>query len=268
MVRGQCPPGSAAGGISVEGGAISNVRLTPGDQCDSDADVTTEKAVRMRMEDFRDLRTRIQALRYELAGERMMLAAIRFGLTLERCANFDPAQPRDELGRWTDGGGNSSIGSRDPSEGDRTRAAGSPDWGSIDLRMEEGPAGGHTIARHVGKSDEELLALASADLTSGTARKRGEVRAGSFETLDGANVFVDEALRSNADRVASVGSGLSPASAIYESFDRPTGREVVLDVMDRNVRFRTTYGVAVFIIHDPGRLRGYRIHTAYPMNFD
>jgi hypothetical protein len=34
------------------------------------------------------------------------------------------------------------------------------------------------------------------------------------------------------------------------------------------VHYRETSGVAVVLIHDPGRLRGFRIHTAYPMNFD
>ena len=46
----------------------------------------------------------LAALRAQLAGHAVMLAAIRLQLLLRK-ANFNPAQLRDELGRWTGEGG-------------------------------------------------------------------------------------------------------------------------------------------------------------------
>lgn len=50
-------------------------------------------------------------LAHELSRQRWHLSALRFELALvkfvlwQRKANFNPAQPRDEIGRWTDAGG-------------------------------------------------------------------------------------------------------------------------------------------------------------------
>ena len=50
----------------------------------------------------------LAALRAELAGHAVMLAAIRLQLLLRK-ANFNPAQLRDAIGRWTENGGGGGL---------------------------------------------------------------------------------------------------------------------------------------------------------------
>ena len=50
----------------------------------------------------------LAALRAELAGHAVMLAAIRLQLLLRK-ANFNPAQLRDAFGRWTEDGGEDGL---------------------------------------------------------------------------------------------------------------------------------------------------------------
>ena len=52
----------------------------------------------MRPDNPRDIETRIRALGWEIAADRVILAGLRLLLLLERRANFDPAQPRDDWG--------------------------------------------------------------------------------------------------------------------------------------------------------------------------
>lgn len=108
--------------------------------------------------DFTDIETR--ALRSRLAGDRVILAGLRLLLLLERRANFDPAQPRDGQGRWTDTGWSSiaRVGDPNAAPDGRVQVAGPFDYGTVDLRFEEGYEGGHAVREHVGKSEAYMPA--------------------------------------------------------------------------------------------------------------
>ncbi|MCE1238010.1 MAG: hypothetical protein LWW93_16800 [Hyphomicrobiales bacterium] len=229
----------------------------------------------MNHADPRDFETRVQALRCRLAGDRAILSGLRFLLALERRAHFDPSQPRDDLGRWRDTGLSTTRPVVDPeakppgtSVGDRVRVAGPFDWGPVDLQYEEGVGDAHTLKLHVGMTDDQLAVEAVFNLSTSRARKIGEARAGTFDTVESANAFVNATLKANVDMVLAVGSGVVPYKPVYLELGTKTGREAIASLAQGTVHYRETSGVAVVLIHDPGRLRGFRIHTAYPMNFD
>ncbi len=223
--------------------------------------------------DFTDIETR--ALRSRLSGDRVILAGLRLLLLLEWRANFDPAQPRDGLGRWTGTGWSSTARLGDPdaetpdagADG-RVRVAGPFDWGPVDLRFEEGYEGGHTIARHVGKTSDELAARVAWEASRSDRIPRKGWRAGTFSSLASANDLVGRALEANASIVAAVGSGVLPNAPIKYNFGRTTGFEAHLDTKVGPVHFRETNGIHVYIIHDSNLLKGFRIHTAYPISMD
>ena len=136
---------------------------------------------------------------------------------------------------------------------------------SVILREEEGP--GHTLRDHAGKSDLEIEA---------EFKRRGydtpyvsfvPMRLGSFASEESANDLVNRTLERNKATVDMVASGELPDAFVTTRFGSITGREIFRP--DRNEAyyyFRNTYGVGVYIIHDPGSSRGYRVHTAYPRN--
>lgn len=222
-----------------------------------------------------DFETRLQALRCRLAGDRVVIAGLRVLLALDRRANFDPSQPLDDHGRWTDTGLSTTFRVVDPEAkpagtpvDDRVRVAGPFDWGPVDLQYEEGVGDAHTLKLHVGMTDDQLAVEAVFNLSTSRARKIGEARAGTFDTVGSANAFVNATLKANADMVLAVGSGVVSYKPLYLELGTKTGREAIASLAQGTVHYRETSGVAVVLIHDPGRLRGFRIHTAYPMNFD
>lgn len=81
-------------------------------------------------------------LSYGLTSRALSTKLIALRLALE--THFNPDQPRDELGRWTDSGGDDDA-QVELVQGDRLE--GFP----VDLREEE-ERGGDTISGHVGKS--------------------------------------------------------------------------------------------------------------------
>jgi hypothetical protein len=83
-------------------------------------------------------------LRSDLAHLKLLVAELRLRLRLN--GGFNPDQPRDDRGRWTD----TSAGTR------LAQAEGSERYSVI--LAEEEARGGHAIRSHVGKSDAELLA--------------------------------------------------------------------------------------------------------------
>jgi len=205
----------------------------------------------------------------------VILAGLRLLLLLERRANFDPAQPRDGQGRWTDTGWSSTARVGDPwaetpgagADG-RVRVAGPFDYGSVDLRSVEGYEGGHTISRHVGKTPEELAARVAWESSRSDRTPRKGWRAGTFSSLAAANDFVERAPLANSAIVEAVGIGVLPNAPIKFDFGRSTGFEAVLDSKTGPVRFRETNGVHIYIIHDKNLLKGFRIHTAYSINLE
>jgi hypothetical protein len=138
----------------------------------------------------------------------------------------------------------------------------------IDLLKEEAPRGvGHTIAEHVGKSDDELLEVINRKTWTPAATLTGH-RQGSFDSIGIAQDLVNRTLDApeNAARIADVVSGKQVADLITSRFDFITGREWYRPEPDDSPYLRVTSGVGVVILHDPGVPRGYRVLTAYPRN--
>ena len=130
-------------------------------------------------------------LRYDIAYIRLLVADLRRHLALK--TGFNPDQPRDDHGRWTDAGGGTQV-----AEGARPYSV---------LLAEEEARGGHAIRTHVGKSDEELLATLRAmriDTPFVTIAKDAQ---SSFNSLGSANDFVNRVLETKSPMVDLVASG-------------------------------------------------------------
>ncbi|TXM67410.1 hypothetical protein FV226_21945 [Methylobacterium sp. WL12] len=93
----------------------------------------------------------------------------------------------------------------------------------------------------------------------------GMRRDGSFESVESANDYVNRTLEQNAAEVDDVASGKKSRAFLTSRFGYRTGREAYT-AGQIEPYLRTTYGVGMYIVHDPGSSRGYRIHTAYPRN--
>ena len=138
---------------------------------------------------------------------------------------------------------------------------------SVVLADEEAPKGiGHTIRDHVGKSDDELLeALQRRRFDTPGVSFIGK-RQGSFTSLEAANDFVNRTLERNRSTVDLVATGKLDEEFITARFGYVTGREAFRPSPDADPYMRNTYSVGVFIRHDPGANRGYRVFSAYPRN--
>lgn len=227
----------------------------------------------MKHADPRDFETRVRALRCRLAGDRAIIAGWRLLLALERRANYDPSQPRDDLGRWRDTGLSTTPNVADPdatpqgaSTGERIRVAGPFDWGPVDLRDEEGQDGAHTIGQHVGKTDEKLLARVRGDAWFGFSLDVVRFRDGAFSSLDSANKLVNATLGRNADIVEDVAAGRRSDAFVTAEFGSVTGREAYRNSSRSSPYMRTVTGVGVYIVHSSRTPRGFRVITAYPRN--
>jgi uncharacterized protein YukE len=89
----------------------------------------------------------------------------------------------------------------------------------VDLLNEE-KRGGHTIERHVGRSDTYLLSRIA----------EGIEKAGTFKDLPSAQGLVNEVLRRNAYRLAWLYAHPNgPPLRLLESFTSPTGRVALLE---------------------------------------
>ena len=89
---------------------------------------------------------------------------------------------------------------------------------------------------------------------------------GSFLSLEAANDFTNRILQKNQTRVDAVASGATDEAWLPERFGYPTGKEAFHASADEPVYIRPTYYVGVLIRHDATSPRGYRVHTAYPLN--
>ena len=125
---------------------------------------------------------------------------------------FSPDQPRvpagnPDGGQWTDGGGGGGgindprvLSDADP-EGIRPyeQYAQNLDKRPVDLREEEA-RGGHALRKHVGKTDEELLASTTVDRGQTVTYRYARKINGSFASMESANDFVNRTLEQNRDR--------------------------------------------------------------------
>jgi hypothetical protein len=226
----------------------------------------------------------IQDLRCSLAALAFEFALLRLRVLLRR--GYDPDQPRvpagnPDGGQWTEGaGGGGGLGASDEDShvGDATdtRIAQNeePRRYSPDLREHESSNGGigHTIRRHVGRSDEDLVAEIEREWhrrEEGTTRVTvWEPRVGSFSSIESANDFINRVLQANRSDVDAVANGRVPKKTLLLRFGFPTGREAYRSDSDDAVAVRFTYAVKVVIVHDPASKFRYGIRTAYPWNED
>jgi HK97 family phage portal protein len=218
---------------------------------------------------------------------------------LER--RYSPSQPRvpagsPEGGQWASGGGGGSGTHITGSVGILNDAPGSTDGGadkrqvainadpnvasdageliqpaqeggrfSVDL-VEQEAQGGHAIARHVGRSKEQLIRQADRNRIGFGKRGIWEDRVGSFTSLLAANSLVNETLLKFQSIVHNVSSGKISFAELQAWFDRPTGYESYRRRYYDPVVIRDTFGVRVILIRDSRSARGFRIKTAYPNN--
>jgi hypothetical protein len=219
-------------------------------------------------QDLLRLQSEVKALRREFAQRRLSCALK---------AGFNPDQPRDELGRWTDtGGGNSDPRVMSDTVPDISWMPGAQyaqndtQRYSVNLAEEEAPVGiGHTIREHVGKTDAELIDVLRQEwrqvyLPEGRATYYLPAQ-GSFSSPISANDFVNQMLQDNRATVDAVANGQGEA-VLEKRFGYMTGKEAFRAAPDAEPYIRNTYGVRVVIRHDDRVERGYRVLTAFPMN--
>ena len=180
---------------------------------------------------------------------------------------FNPDQPRDDQGRWTDtGGGDGTTGS----DGELI-LTGSGGY-LVDMLEEEG-LGGHAIERHVAKPEDYLKAriLGSRTNIAGIVTF-GEARAGSFTSLEAANKLVNSIFSQNQEKVDAFVEGRFPSSLpfmlLFAQFDSPTGYEAYARNPRTQPVMRSTSGVTVLILRSDRTDKGYYVETAWPMNED
>jgi hypothetical protein len=191
-------------------------------------------------------------------------AVRRYNLALK----FRPDQLRvpagnPDGGQWTLAAG--STPGRGHNQGPPLAQEDSQRRNSVILGEEE-VRGGHAIRDHVGKSDEELMARVREDRGRAGIYSYARIRQGSFSSLESANDFVNRTLERNQADVNLVASGKAPNAFLTARFGYITGREAFRLGVYSSPYMRDTYGVGVFIVHDPSNARGFRVHTAYPRN--
>ncbi len=174
-------------------------------------------------------------LKAEIAAARVLVAGWRVQLLLRYNPDWD-RQPRraagnPEGGQWpTEGGGGNAAGGGTAGEATPTRIAQDTDSRrySINLLEEEAPIGvGHTIRKHVGKSDVELLQAIEANTYRGFVVSAIDYREGSFASLESANDLTNRVLQENKAIVDLVASGFEDELFVKERFGIVTGREAI-----------------------------------------
>jgi hypothetical protein len=186
-----------------------------------------------------------KAMMDELADLRADLEFLRLALRLVRLraeykANFDPDQPRDDDGRWTDGDGVAPDGTPVDFAADRRRAT----W-PIDLLDEEGDRGGLTIEKHVGKSDDALIRRLEGETYRTPFGIVYLPASGSFHSLQTANKLVNSTLSENSALVSLVANGILNNVAVDKEFSLVTGKEAYRSSSRSEPFIRETYGVRV-----------------------
>lgn len=205
-------------------------------------------------------------LRHEHAGLRLDLAALKLRRGFARKYREDqlrvPAGNGRESGQFADEDG-SSINNTD-----WTRVAQlDPRKGYTVNLTEEDARGGHTVERHVSKTDEYMLTEARRERPFGFGASIGTYRHGSFASLEDANDLTSRTLEQNGKIVDEVAKGIRDEEFVKTRFGYKTGREAIrLPQSGSQPHMRDTYGVGVLIRHDRTSPKGFRVHTAYPRN--
>ena len=202
----------------------------------------------------------------QISVEVRLLAA---HLRLEQ-ALFNPFEPRLPAGqtgggRWTD----------DPSSGygELLHPVGEPGKPGypIDIAEEE-KNGGHTIERHVGKPKQYLIARITGSRLNIPGifglTKYGDLRAGSFPSLEAANKLISSTISQNRAAidafVAEKGLLARNAMEVEAAFGSPTGYEAWAPDHDTYPEIRATYAVGVRLVRDTTVAKGFRVDSAWP----
>ena len=113
-------------------------------------------------------------------------------------------------------------------------------------------AGGHTLLRHLGKSDAELVARVQAQprITGASTWNSRAIAEGS----------IAEVLSTNAGQVRSWLSGSSQKLVLNGRAADTVGRYVA----QRSINVQNVSGIRVVLIRDPSMGTGFRIQTAFP----
>ena len=201
-----------------------------------------------------EVRWLLASIKCDLAARRFEEALRRYDANLRRKAGFNPDQPRDDQGQWTNDGGSDNSGGIILTGGGRS---GYP----VDI-LEEESLGGHAIERHVAKPEEYLKAriLGSRTNIAGIVTF-GEARAGSFTSIEAANKLVNSTISQNQDKVDAFVEGRFPSVLpfmfLFGQFDSPTGYEAYARNPRSQPIMRDTSGVTVLIRRTERAEKGY-----------
>jgi CDI toxin RNase A-like protein len=177
-------------------------------------------------------------------------------------------QPRDEIGRWTGGGGGDRNDPRVLSDAPADDAwKPGARYAQVDPKKDR-LLNKHIRENHVGKTDEELKARIRRERLPGLFVSAGRDRSGSFASEESARDFISRTIDNNPDEVSRVASGRSKAEFLTWRFGYETGREAYIETPNSEIRIRKTYNVGVLIAHDPSSEYGYRVVTAFPRNYN
>jgi len=134
--------------------------------------------------------------------------------------------------------------------------------------LEHEVKGGHTVALHVGKSEEFLLRAVSVDQFQSWFFSTYRKRQGSFPSLQAAQKLTNSNLSRNADIVNEVATGQRARAFITSEFASVTGIEAYRTGPRESapVVIRQTFGVATVIEYAPDMPNGFIIITSYPRN--
>ena len=132
--------------------------------------------------------------------------------------------------------------------------------------LEHEARGGHTIAQHVGRSDDFLLRSVTTPRASSPFLSLYRYRHGSFPSLEAARKLTNSNLANNAAVVEGVVSGRKKRAFLTSEFSSPTGTEAFRMTQRRSppVILRQTFGIGTVIEYAPDMPDGFIIITSYP----
>jgi hypothetical protein len=135
---------------------------------------------------------------------------------------------------------------------------------------EEEALGGHALRRHTDRTDSSLIDYLNSDYkriqTGNLEITEFPEAEGSFRSREEANDLVNQVLKRNTDKVDEVAAGKIDQATLQHRFGFVTGKEAFRPNGDSDPYIRDTYSVRVIIKHDTRSWRGYRVHTAFPVN--
>jgi hypothetical protein len=202
---------------------------------------------------------------------------------------FSADQPRvpagsPEGGQWTSGGGgvgeasagDSDASGEEPSTSDgggldadaRVQLAQGDTSYDVDLSEQE-RLGGHASSRHVAMSENTLIASVLERGQRITARGGWftGLSEGSFTSLDSATELVNATLAANREAVDAVARGEARSEFVEARFNGRTGYEAYLPDPNSSPYIRDTNAVSVYIRRDSRAPNGFRVQSAFPINW-